>query len=110
MLPCFQKTESKVMINISSEVRSIENCRRSCEYSCCMSKAAQNMATKILSNAFQDIKFYAIHPRWMKSEQGYAGGSKPPQDPKDSVNMMVRLAEERRDDIYYDISGNSMPW
>ena len=113
-LPLLQKSDKAIMINMSSEAGSIENCWRDCEYGYCMSKAAQNMATKIMSNAYPQVKFYAIHPGWLKTEQGYAGATgvnKPQQKPEDTAREMVDLAEgNAREKIYYDITGEEMPW
>ncbi len=111
---CLLKGKQKVMLNISSEAGSIEECRRKCEYGYCMSKAAQNMATKILSNAYETVKFYAIHPGWMITPQGCAGATEtaqPQQKPESSAKTLLDLAEGTpKEKIYYDINGNKLDW
>ncbi len=108
--------KNKVMVNMSSEAGSIGACRRKCEYGYCMSKAAQNMATKILTNDYsrEGVKIYAVHPGWMMTPQGFAGAKgdmQPQQNPMDTARVFVDLAEgERRDGIYYDVDGNSFDW
>ncbi len=106
----------KTMVIISSEAVSISQRKRICEYGYCMSKAAQNMATKIMLNDFgkQGIKFYAIHPGWMITEQGLAGaveGCYPKQKPESSAKALLDLAEGGyKDGLYYDIEGNRLSW
>ncbi len=109
-----KKSKCKCIINISSEAGSIENALRVCEYGYCMSKAALNMGTKILQNAFPEIKFYAIHPGWMKTPQGYAGATKecsPQQEPSDTAEKLFSIAENKTYNyIFGDFEGNKMPW
>ncbi len=115
-MPLLLLGDGKVMVNISSEAGSIADCYRKREYGYCMSKAAQNMATKILSNAYKEenIKFYAIHPGWMITEQGNAGSTenqKPQQRPQATAEVLVDLAESKsKNGIYYDVFGNKMNW
>lgn len=109
-----KRGNGKCIINLSSEAGSIENAARVCEYGYCMSKAAQNMATKLLQNAYPEIKFYAIHPGWMKTPQGYAGATEkysPEQEPSDTAAKLVSLSETKKYDFTYgDFNGNKMPW
>lgn len=109
-----KRGNGKCIINLSSEAGSIENAGRVCEYGYCMSKAAQNMATKLLQNAYPQIKFYAIHPGWMKTPQGYAGATElcsPQQEPSDTAAKLVSLSETKKYDFTYgDFNGNKMPW
>lgn len=109
--------ESKgVMINISSEAGSIGECERVCEYGYCMSKAAQNMATKIMSNSYSEkgVKFYALHPGWMVTDQGIAGatdGYYPDIAPQDTARFIAELSFDRHlDKIYYDQNEREYPW
>ncbi len=115
-MPKLLAGEGKVMVNVSSEAGSIGNCGRNNEYGYCMSKAAQNMATKILTNDFssEGIKFYAVHPGWMRTPQGFAGGNEqyqPQQEPNDTAKVLIDWAEGTpKDGIYYDIDGSEMTW
>ncbi len=115
-LPLLMAGDSKVMINISSEAGSIGSAERTSEYGYCMSKAAQNMATKLLSNAYskEGIKLYAIHPGWMQTPMGYDGAERdmsPDQPADDSAAKLVDLAESKSMCyIYYDIDGNELKW
>jgi NAD(P)-dependent dehydrogenase (short-subunit alcohol dehydrogenase family) len=105
-----------VMVNVSSEAGSIGESGRVCEYGYCMSKAAQNMATKILSNSYGNcgVKFYALHPGWMITDQGKAGatdGYFPDQNPDDTAKFISNLCFNRNlDKIYYDNTGREFPW
>lgn len=109
-------SDKKTMINLSSEAGSIGECWRKGEYGYCMSKAAQNMATKMMHNDFSErgVKFYAVHPGWMLTPQGIAGadaGVLPEQKPEDSARILIDLAEgDPKDGIYYDIEGKEWDW
>lgn len=113
-LPMLLVGSGKCIINLSSEAGSIGNAGRKCEYGYCMSKAALNMETKILQNAYPELRFYAIHPGWMKTPQGYAGATKdctPQQEPSDTAEKLLTLAETKKYPyLYGDFEGNPMPW
>lgn len=115
-MPRLLKGKSKKVLNVSSEAGSIGSCWRKSEYGYCMSKAAQNMATKIMSNAYKadGVKFYAVHPGWLISPMGFASATDvdvPGDKPEYSAKVFVDLLEgENKEGIYYDFHGNEMPW
>jgi NAD(P)-dependent dehydrogenase (short-subunit alcohol dehydrogenase family) len=89
-LPLLRKGNKKLIVNFSSEAGSIGACRRSGEYSYCMSKAALNMASRILQNALKDegIKVLALHPGWFSSVMG---GVEAPITPLEAAEKVVKL-------------------
>lgn len=111
-LPLVKKSQTKSVINISSEAGSIGDCWRECEYGYCMSKVAQNMATKILQNAYPEIEFHSIHPGWMITPQGMAGvnnDAKPNQNPSDTAEKLYDMAENSNTNfLYCDFEGNKL--
>ncbi len=115
-MPKLLKSHKKTVINISSEAGAITAGWRKGEFGYCMSKTAQNMATKMMHNDFaeQGVKFYAIHPGWMLTPQGCAGaeeGTWPQQHPDDSARILIDWAEgEPKPGLYYDIEGKEWEW
>lgn len=116
-MPKLLKSDTKTVVNMSSEAASIGECWRNSEYGYCMSKVAQNMATKIMSNDYkeQGVKFYAFHPGWMKTPQGYAGVIEkdvlPYQEPADTAKSLLDIAlKSRPDGMYYEVTGREMAW
>jgi NAD(P)-dependent dehydrogenase (short-subunit alcohol dehydrogenase family) len=102
-----------LIVNISSEAGSIENCWRDREYAYCMSKAALNMASKILQNRLkgENIKVLAIHPQWFTSDMG---GPEAPISPEQSAVDVIRtiLKDWKLEDpIYVDsVTAEKMAW
>jgi NAD(P)-dependent dehydrogenase (short-subunit alcohol dehydrogenase family) len=45
--------KGSVVLNVTSEAGSVGDCKRESEYGYCMSKAAENMASKIFSNEYR---------------------------------------------------------
>ncbi len=111
-LPMVEKSEIKFVINLSSEAGSITDCWRKCEYGYCMSKAAQNMATKIMCNAYPNIKFHSVHPGWMITPQGMAGAeenNRPNQNPNDTAVKLYDMAEKKNiQHLYCNFEGNKL--
>jgi NAD(P)-dependent dehydrogenase (short-subunit alcohol dehydrogenase family) len=111
-LPLLMKGTGKLVVNISSEAGSIGNAYRKGEYSYCMSKAALNMASKILQNSVADdgIKVLAIHPGWFSSDMG---GKEAPITPDDAAQTVVETIMRKWDStgpVYIDPEGKEMSW
>ncbi len=64
--------EGTLVANITSEAGSITNCYRSCEYIYCISKAAANMASKLLCNEIYPLggRVVCFHPGWLRTCMG----------------------------------------
>lgn len=111
-IPLIEKSNIKSVINLSSEAGSITDCWRKCEYGYCMSKAAQNMATKIMQNSYPQISFHSVHPGWMITPQGLAGAddeAKPSQNPSDTALKLYDMAENKTSEYFYcDFNGNKL--
>ncbi|MBN2535235.1 MAG: SDR family NAD(P)-dependent oxidoreductase [Spirochaetales bacterium] len=111
-LPLIKAGRTKLIVNISSEAGSIENAYRKTEYSYCMSKAALNMASKMLQNRVKDdgIKVLAIHPGWFSSDMG---GVDAPVTPGQAAYRVVKTIQKKwslSDAIYIDPDGKEMAW
>ncbi len=89
-LPLLRMGNKKLIVNFSSEAGSIGACWRTREYSYCMSKAALNMASRILQNALKEegIKVLAPHPGWFSSDMG---GANAPITPSEAAEQIVKL-------------------
>ena len=107
--------EEKLLLNISSEAGSIEDCWREKEYGYAMSKSAVNMQSKIIQNHLQEkgLKVFAIHPGYLKT---YMLGEKNEEadiEPEESAAEIYKNFVENRDqfdEIYYDYQGQKLPW
>jgi NAD(P)-dependent dehydrogenase (short-subunit alcohol dehydrogenase family) len=111
-LPLLRKGQKKLIVNFSSEAGSIGACERNSEYSYCMSKAALNMASRILHNALREegIKVLAMHPGWFSSDMG---GTDAPITPSDAAETIVRLLLNPPGldgPIFVDSIGNTLEW
>ncbi len=111
-LPLVRKGRTRLIVNISSEAGSIGNAWRKGEYAYCMSKAALNMASRILQNDVreQGIKVLAIHPGWFSSDMG---GKDAPITPAQAAVHVVDLILKPYDPagpVYYGPDGEVMAW
>lgn len=109
-VPMIRKSLSGKIINISSESGSINSCRREKEFDYCMSKAALNMATKLLSNYLRNdnVIVLSIHPGWMRTDMG---GQNAHLDPYETACKLVALFDSINDvsyPIFIDNDGNEL--
>lgn len=111
-LPLIKRGKQSKIINVSSESGSISTCGREKEFDYCMSKAALNMQTKLLSNYLKkdNIIVLAVHPGWMRTDMG---GSNAELDPYETACRLVAVFDGIKDTaspIFIDNKGQTYPW
>ncbi len=111
-LPLLKKSTGAVIYNISSESGSISMAKRVKEFDYCMSKAALNMAVKLLSNYLKEDKIpvFAIQPGWMRTDMG---GPNADLDPYETADKLIKLfagLTADSEEIFVDNEGNVLPW
>lgn len=111
-LPLIRESLNAKIINISSESGSIGACQREKEFDYCMSKAALNMASKLLSNYLKrdQIVVLAVHPGWMRTDMG---GSNADLDPYETACCLVKLFHGIKDieqPVFIDNNGKNFEW
>jgi NAD(P)-dependent dehydrogenase (short-subunit alcohol dehydrogenase family) len=101
---------------ISSEAGSIARATRTAWFGYCMSKAALNMAAKILFNDLQrdGYTFRVYHPGWIRS---YMSGEKNLEatfEPEEAAAKAIPIFLGQREDegrlAFVDDEGNEWPW
>ena len=107
-----RKGQKKLIVNVSSEAGSIGACWRKSEYSYCMSKAALNMASRILHNALKEegIKVLALHPGWFSSDMGGADAPITPSDAAEEILKLVLNPPGLDGPIYVASNGEALEW
>ena len=111
-LPLLRKGNKKLIVNFSSEAGSIGACGRTREYSYCMSKAALNMASRILQNALkeEDIKVLALHPGWFSSDMGGAEAPITPSEAAEEIVKLILNPPGLDEPIFVDSNGETFEW
>lgn len=106
-----EKSNKKIIANISSRMGSIGSNDTGSKYGYRASKAALNMITKSLSIDLKEkgIKTILIHPGWVQTNMG---GDKAPLSAQESVKAMIPLIESKAstDCPFIDYQGHYMPW
>lgn len=98
--------------NLSSELGSIAGVTRFGTPSYNISKAAQNMATRLLARALaeRDITVLALHPGWVRTEMG---GKDATLDAQTSVAGLLRTVDASgtgASGSFLDWQGRPLPW
>jgi NAD(P)-dependent dehydrogenase (short-subunit alcohol dehydrogenase family) len=111
-LPLLRRGNGKLIANISSEAGGIGTAWRKNEYSYCMSKAALNMASQLLQNAYKEegIKVLALHPGWFSSDMG---GSQAPITTRQAAQDVAKLLTKTWSldgPVYVDPEGKALAW
>ena len=110
-LPLIPEDGQGMIVNISSDSGSIGTAHRQKEFDYCMSKAALNMATKLLDNYLgaRKIRLAAIEPGWMRTDMG---GKDADLDPYDAACRLVRLFDRigSESPLFMNNEGKPIPW
>jgi NAD(P)-dependent dehydrogenase (short-subunit alcohol dehydrogenase family) len=115
-LPLMDRGSLKRLCFVSSEAGSIARAKRTSWFGYCMSKAALNMATKLLFNDLrpQGYTFRVYHPGWIRS---YMGGKKSTEatfEPEEAAARAIPTLLGQREDedrlVMVDHEGNEWPW
>jgi len=114
-LPLVGAGQGKRLCFVSSEAGSIERAQRTSWYGYCMSKAALNMAVKILFNDLRPrgYSFRLYHPGWIRS---YMSGEKNIQatyEPEEAANFAIDYFISTQDEdrlVLRDYEGGEWPW
>jgi NAD(P)-dependent dehydrogenase (short-subunit alcohol dehydrogenase family) len=115
-LPLMERGSLRRLCFISSEAGSITRSERKAEFGYCMSKAALNMAIKILFNDLspQGYTFRAYHPGWIRSymsgEKNMEATFEPEEAARKAIPLLLGQQENEGQLILIDYEGNEWPW
>lgn len=112
MVPLLEKSENPKVVNISSQMGSLEITKSGGNYAYNISKAAMNMALRIFAWDVQDkgIASILVHPGWVRTDMG---GPKAHLSTEESAEGILRVIEQMTLDNtgqFYDWTGTEMPW
>ncbi len=112
LTPMLARGERPRVLNISSELGSIDHRKAFSTPSYCISKAALNMATRLQSFELtpRGIGCVAMHPGWVKTEMG---GPSAPLAIEDSVRAMIAIIDALQPEQYgsfIGVDGQILPW
>jgi NAD(P)-dependent dehydrogenase (short-subunit alcohol dehydrogenase family) len=110
-LPLLSQGSAQTIINVTSESGSYSNAYGG-DFPYALSKAALNYFSSQMRNHLRDkdIRVYAVHPGWIKTDMG---GDQAPGDPKETADgilgLIERTADVRTDQVFVDFRGQPMP-
>jgi len=97
------------IVNISSEMGSIENCKRIDSVAYRMSKSALNMYTKILSNRLKaSLRVISIHPGWVRTtiaESNIDNGRLSPEE--SAIKLFDYIISDFETGTFWDVESDS---
>ena len=115
-LPLLERGNLKRLCFVSSEAGSIARSARTAEFGYCMSKAALNMAVKILYNdlAPSGYTFRVYHPGWIRSYMSGVKNMKATFEPEEAAARAIPILlggqQNEEELVLLDHEGNQWPW
>src|SRR5215208_173253 len=114
--PLLERGSLKRLCFISSEAGSIARSERTAEFGYCMSKAALNMAVKILYNdlSANGYTFRVYHPGWIRSYMSGVKNMEATFEPEEAAARAIPILlggrENEEELVLLDHEGNGWPW
>lgn len=110
-LPLLSRSETRTVVNVSSEAGSLTTCTRHLWLGYCMSKAALNMQTRILRNQLgrRGLRVVAVHPGWLRTPMASFEGPLAPEESAESIARLI-LEPGRETPEFFQHDGSSHPW
>lgn len=107
-----QLADGGKVANLSSEVGSIGLRQEFRTPSYAMGKAAQNMATSLLSQALapRAITVVALHPGWVRTDMGGPQAALTPQESVAGLLALLQKLGQEDSGTFLDWQGDSLPW
>ena len=104
--------DGATVANLSSQLGSIERTTAFYTPTYAISKAALNMATKLLANALapRGIHVLALHPGWVQTDMGGSGAQISPRTAVEGLLKVIDSANEERSGRFFDYTGAAYPW
>jgi NAD(P)-dependent dehydrogenase (short-subunit alcohol dehydrogenase family) len=98
--------------NLSSQLGSIANCERFGTPSYNISKAAQNMATRLLAHALAErgIVVLALHPGWVRTDMGGKDATLDAPAAAAGLLRTIDAAGITASGSFLDWQGQTLPW
>jgi NAD(P)-dependent dehydrogenase (short-subunit alcohol dehydrogenase family) len=111
LLPRLREGKGRKIVNLTSQLGSIAEATGG-RYAYRLSKAALNMATKLLAEDLRadGVLTVALHPGWVQTRMG---GSAAPVPPEQSVAGMLRIVDglsAEQSGRTFDFQGRPIPW
>jgi len=107
-----QKSDHKVVANISSTMGSIELNTWGCCLGYRASKTALNSLTKTLSVNYAEtgMIFVTLHPGYVQTDMNDGQGNITPSQSADGLFQVISQLKTSDNGHYYDFSGKELPW
>jgi NAD(P)-dependent dehydrogenase (short-subunit alcohol dehydrogenase family) len=111
LLPRLRAGTAKKIVNLTSHLGSIADASGG-RYAYRLSKAALNMATRLLAEDLRGEGFLtvALHPGWVQTRMG---GSSAPVPPEQSIRAMLGIVDglsKEQSGRVFDFQGRPLPW
>jgi NAD(P)-dependent dehydrogenase (short-subunit alcohol dehydrogenase family) len=111
VLPRLRAGKTRKIVNLTSLLGSIADASGG-RYAYRLSKAALNMATRLLAEDLRGEGFLtvALHPGWVQTRMG---GSAAPVPPEQSIRGMLRIVDglnAEQSGRVFDFQGRELPW
>ena len=105
------RSERKLIVNISSRMGSISEASGG-NYSYRTSKAALNMAVKILANDLKNrgVTAIVVHPGWVRTDMGGPSAALSVKESVDGLMKVIDSVGVRDTGSFINHDGSRIPW
>jgi NAD(P)-dependent dehydrogenase (short-subunit alcohol dehydrogenase family) len=112
MLPLLEASPSAKIINITSQLGSLERKTSGGDYSYCSSKAALNMLSRTLAADLsgRGIPVIVVHPGWVQTDMGGSSASLTPHQSAAGIIALLDKLTLKDTGKFFTWEGRPHPW
>lgn len=112
LLPNVQRSKGKLIMNVTSQMGSIDDNGSGGSYAYRMSKTALNMGTRSLANDTRGdgVIAFVIHPGWVQTDMGGPNASITPEKSVEGMLSVLHGATEETSGAFMNWNGSTLPW
>jgi NAD(P)-dependent dehydrogenase (short-subunit alcohol dehydrogenase family) len=109
-LPLLKKGENPRLVQISTEMASLEDRSYGGSYAYCSSKAALNMAMRGMAADLRGIINIALDPGWVQTDMGGSGASLLPEESAAGILKVISNLKASDNGRYLSYNGSQHNW
>ena len=110
LLPLLSQSPKPIIVNITSQMGSIDDNKSGGYYSYRISKTALNMFNKSFSLDHPQITSVVVHPGWVQTRMGGAGATITPEVSVRGLFNLVKNLDRKSSGRFFNHRGEELPW
>lgn len=109
-IPRLEKADKPVVLNISTQMASVQANSSGGSHGYRVTKTALNMLNKCLAIDYPDLLTVVMHPGWVQTRMGGPNAEIPVEQSVAGMRKVIEKLSKRDSGKFFDYKGQEIPW